>query len=144
MTRRAWRVGLLLALLAVPALAGCAAEPVQQPALDDTGWVLAEWGKTGALRPALDSRNVTLSFSRDTQASGNAGCNGWGGSCRLSRKGTISFSEIIHTEMYCVEPGVMEQEQFFLDALLAAERYEVVDGKLQITGGGMMLVLSRA
>jgi len=137
------RVGLLLVLLALPALAGCAAEPVQ-PALNDTGWVLAEWGKPGNLRPAVEGRDVTLAFSGDKHASGNAGCNGWGGSCSIARKGTIRFSEIIHTEMYCVEPGVMEQEQFFLDALLAAERYELVDGKLHITGDGMMLVLERS
>jgi len=142
MTRRAMWVGLLLVVLAVPAFAGCAAEPVQ-PALDDTGWVLVEWGEPGSLRPALEARDVTLSFSGDDQASGNAGCNGWGGSCSIARNGTISFSEIIHTEMYCVEPGIMEQEQFFLDALLAAERYEVVDGRLRITGGDTMLVLER-
>ena len=138
------RVGLLLTLTALSALAGCApGGPDLQPALNDTAWVLYELGQPGNLRPALEQRGVMLTFSGDTRASGNAGCNGWGASCSISRSGAIAFTEIVHTEMYCMEPGIMEQEQFFLDALLGAERYEIVDGTLHITGSNGTLVFSR-
>jgi len=141
MTRK---IGLLFALVATLALAACAPEgPDVEPALDDTEWVLEDLGQPGNLRPALEDSVVTLTFSGDTHATGNAGCNGWGASCSISRSGAITFAEIIHTEMYCMEPGIMEQEQFFLDALLGAERYEVVDDKLHITGSNGTLVLSR-
>ena len=145
MTRRTLRIGLLAALAATLALAGCSpVEPGLHPSLDDTEWILEQWGQPGNLRLALPDRDATLGFSGNSHATGNAGCNGWGGSCTIAREGTISFTDIIHTEMYCTDPGVMEQEQFFLDALAVAENYKVVDGKLHITGGGKMLVLSPA
>lgn len=143
MTRRAMWVALSLMLLAVPALEGCAAEPAQ-PALNDTEWLLVEWGQPGNLHPALETGTVTLSFSGASQVTGNAGCNAYGGSYTSSTSGTLSFRDLFSTEMYCTEPGVMQQEQGFLDALAAAERYEVSDGLLRISGGGMELVLTSA
>jgi heat shock protein HslJ len=41
-------------------------------------------------------------------------------------------------------PGLMDQEQALLDTLATAEQYEIVDGKLRISGGGKLLVFSQA
>lgn len=150
MTGRTARVGLLTILVALLAVAGCVpqmpgtpATPGIQPPLAGTEWVLAELGQQGNLKPVLAGRDVTLRFTGDSQATGNAGCNGYGGSYASDRDGTLSFTDLFHTEMYCIEPGIMDQEQAFLDALAGAEQYEVVDGMLRISGGGKLLVLAR-
>ena len=151
MTARLPRMILLAALAAFPVLAGCTPEmpgtpttPPLQPPLVDTSWLLESLGRPGDLHPALEGTEVTLSFSGDAEAMGSAGCNGYGGSYTSDRDGALSFTDIFHTEMYCMQPGVMDQEQEFLDALAAAERYEVLDGKLRITGGGNLLVLVKS
>ena len=136
-------VALLAVLACVPQMPGTPTLPSFQPPLEDTSWSLETLGQPGNMRPALVNRKVTLSFTGDSQATGNAGCNAYGASYASTIDGSISFTDIISTEMYCVEPGVMEQEQFFLDALSVAERYELADGELHISGGGSLLVFTR-
>jgi heat shock protein HslJ len=143
--------GLLALLAALLLAAGCAPQmpgapqpPSVQPPLDGTEWALESLGGPDNLKPALANREVTLSLTSDAEVSGNAGCNSYGGSYECGVDGTLRFTDLLHTEMYCIEPGVMDQEQEFLDALATAEQYEIVDGKLRISGGGKLLVLSRA
>jgi heat shock protein HslJ len=143
--------GLLALLAALLLAAGCAPQmpgapqpPSVQPPLDGTEWVLESLGGPDDLKPALASREVTLSFTSDAEVSGNAGCNSYGGSYESSVDGTLRFIDLFHTEMYCIEPGVMEQEQFFLGAIGTAERYAVVEGMLRISGEGWLLVFSRS
>jgi len=150
MRGRTTSVGLLTILVTLLAVVGCVPQmpgtptlPPLRPPLEDTSWSLDTLGQPGNMRPALSNREVTLSFSGDSQATGNAGCNSYGGAYESSLDGTLSFSDLFHTEMYCVEPGLMDQEQDFLDALSVAERYEIVDGALHISGGGTLLVLAR-
>jgi len=147
MTRWNRRILLPTMLAALSATTGCfphmPVTPDVQPSLENTAWVLQSLGQPGNLTPALENIEVTLVFSGDSQAGGNGGCNAYGGSYQSDTDGSLSFTDLFHTEMYCMEPGVMDQEQLFLDALLAAERYEVVDGTLHITGDGMVLALSQ-
>ena len=145
------RVGLLTILVALLAVLGCVPQmpgtptlPPVRPPLEDTSWSLEGLGQPGNLRPALLNTEVTLSFVGNSQAAGSAGCNSYGGDYDARLDGTLSFSDLFHTEMYCVEPQLMEQEQDFLDALSVAERYDVVDGVLHISGGGWLLVLAKA
>jgi heat shock protein HslJ len=151
MKRRTTRVGLLTILVTLLAVLGCVPQmpgtptlPPVRPPLEDTSWSLETLGQPGNMRPALVNREVTLSFVSDSQANGSAGCNSYGASYASTIDGSISFTDIFSTEMYCVEPGVMDQEQFFLETLRDAEAYEVVDGKLRISGGGRLLVLAKA
>ncbi len=151
MIRRTVQPGLLLLMAALLATAGCVPHmpgapqtPPVQPPLADSSWVLEALGQPGSLRPALETTEVTLTFSGQSEATGNAGCNSFGGSYTSDLSGGLQFAELVHTEMYCIEPGVMEQEKAFLDALAAAEQYEFVDGRLQVSGGGMVLVLSQS
>lgn len=151
MSHRTTRIGLLLPLAAMAALVACVptmpgapTTPNFQPPLADTAWRLQSLGQSGHLAPALANREVTLVFSGDSQAAGTAGCNSYGGAYESSLSGTLSFTDLVHTEMYCVEPGVMEQERFFLESLAAAEEYEVVDHALRLSGGGRLLVFSRS
>jgi heat shock protein HslJ len=150
MRRRTMRVALLTILAALPSVAGCipgmpgVPQPTIQPPLVDTSWTLESLGPEGNQRSVLAGSEVTLSFTGDSEASGNAGCNSYGGTYESGLNGTLSFTELFHTEMYCMTPGLMDQEQAYLDALVAAERYVYVDGALHISGGGMLLVFSQA
>ena len=151
MRGRTARSGLLALLAALLLAAGCAPQlpgapqtPPVQPPLEGTAWVLQALGDPDSLKPALVDKKVTLTFTSRAEVSGNAGCNSYGGSYEAGSDGTLEFADLYHTEMYCIEPGVMEQEQLFLDLLNTAERYEVVDGMLHLSGGGRLLVFSRA
>jgi heat shock protein HslJ len=151
MTARLPRMILLVALAMLPTCVGCAPRmpgapvtPDLQPPLEDTSWILESMGQPGNLHPVLDGTEVTLALSDDSDATGTAGCNGYGGSYTSDRDGTLSFKDLFHTEMYCMQPGVMDQEQEFLDALAAAENYEIVEGTLRISGDGVMVVMAAA
>ncbi len=136
---------MLAALLAtIACLPHMPGTPDVQPSLEDTAWVLRSLGQPGSLSPALENTEVTLVFSGDSQAGGNAGCNTYGGSYQSDRDGSLSFTDLFHTEMYCMEPGVMDQEQLFLNALQGATQYEVVNDALRISGDGVLLVLARS
>jgi heat shock protein HslJ len=148
MTGRTLRIWLLPAAITLLAAAGCAAFPPEEPGtpphppLAGTAWRLQSLGATGALRPALSTVEVTLQFSDDSRVSGGAGCNSYFGQYASTADGALSVSALGSTKMFCNGPGVMQQEQDFLNALSKAERYEVADGLLRITGGGMELVLA--
>jgi len=119
-------------------------DPSDQAPFEGTTWLLESLGPSGNLRPALTTTEVTLTFSDDRRVSGGAGCNSYFGQYASTTDGALSISALGSTKMFCQEPGVMQQEQDFLDALSAAEQYEVTDGLLRITGGGMELVLAAA
>lgn len=148
MTRCKRRILLPTLIAALLAITGCSPQapgtPNLQLSLDDTAWVLRFLGEPGNLSPALDTTEVTLVFSGDSQAGGNGGCNAYGGSYQSDTDGSLSFADLFHTEMYCTEPGVMDQEQLFLEALQGAAQYEVVDDTLRISGDGVLLELSRS
>jgi len=102
------------------ACSGCLS--TNQANIDGSDWVLT----------AIDNDTViigtppTLKFEGD-MVSGNASCNIYSGSHQI-RGETISFGPLVRTEMYCLEPeGVMDQEQTYLGILEAAQRFELVD-----------------
>jgi len=119
--------------------------PVLQPSLSGTKWVLDEMGTPGNLTPALATKDVTLNFANDGKVSSSAGCNSYSGKYESTMGGELKVSDITHTLMLCTQPGLMDQERDFLDALDDAKSYKVVSGKLTITADdGMLLVLSAA
>ena len=132
----------LLVVIAALCVAGCNAASAGQPPLEDTGWVLQEYGEPGDLEPVLESRLPTLFFEAEGEVRGSAGCNTYFGSYTYSSDGKLSITEIGATEAYCDEEGVMEQEQAFLEGLRMAEQYKIENDEiLRITGEGTILVL---
>lgn len=125
---------LFLLIVAAGLLAGCAAGG---GGADIVGreWSLASInGQT----PVAGSK-VTLSLA-DGQVSGNTGCNGYGG--QVSLKGeSISFGDLFHTEMACMEPGIMEQESAFLQTLSQVAGYQVAGERLELKNAGGEVVL---
>jgi heat shock protein HslJ len=119
----------LLAVVVLAALAACSATgPASGDPLDGTSWVLVGYG----LAALLPGTEITASFE-DGQVRGSAGCNSYGGSYQVSGD-SISVRELFHTEMACLEPeGVMEQEQTYLQYLGGVETFSVSHGQLHMT-----------
>jgi heat shock protein HslJ len=120
----------LTGIMVLMLLAACAGAAEPTPAvleLEGTSWVL-ETLNGAALVPVSE---ITLQFE-EGNASGSAGCNSYGGAYTTS-DGQLSIPEIIRTEMACLEPeGVMEQEDAYLAVLQSAATYRSVDDRLQI------------
>ncbi|MFW6103270.1 MAG: META domain-containing protein [Chloroflexota bacterium] len=132
----------VLVTIATLCVAGCSPASADQPPLEETGWVLQEYGEQGDLKPVLESRLPTLLFKAEGEVRGSTGCNTYFGSYMYSSDGHLSITELGATEVYCEEEGVMEQEEAFLGSLRMAEQYEMVDERIMhITGGDKLLVL---
>lgn len=130
----------MAALLAV----GCNAQAVHGPAPADTAAPAAP----GAIMARLDGTNwrfvrvdggavpaavtATMRFRGD-RISGRAGCNTYGARYRIAPDGSASFSQVLSTEMACLEPaGAMQVEHHIFNALPDIARIELSDGKLAL------------
>jgi heat shock protein HslJ len=110
--------------------------------IEDTDWVLQSYGEFGNLKDVLTDTEITAEFvSSEGTVEGSAGCNSYSGSYEVKDSQLSIPGPIAATEMYCMEPeGVMEQERQYLEILQAAKSYSVEDGELQINCGGQVLV----
>jgi heat shock protein HslJ len=115
-----------LALLLVILLSACSGnEPEIEALLHGKTWVLSTYNDT----PPIAGRRPTMEFSGD-QVSGTTGCNHYGGTYQIEED-SIRFEEIFSTEMACLEPdGLMDQERIYLDLLRVADQFELADGVL--------------
>jgi len=101
--------------------------PIGQIDLDGSAWVLTAINKN----TVIIGNPPTLKFEGD-MVSGNASCNIYSGSYQVEGE-TIDFGPLARTEMYCMEPeGVMDQEQTYLETLEAAQRLELTENVLTI------------
>ena len=141
----------LLFMAAAGLAAGCAAQPVSDPApaittvpppapaamptpdqLDGTSWRFVEIA--GA--PVPDDVMATIQF-RHGRAAGRAGCNSYGATYRIEADGTAAFQLGMSTKMACVEPaGATRVEQGVFAAIRGVARAEV-------RGDGLVLLDSR-
>jgi heat shock protein HslJ len=116
---------LSMAIVAGAVLAACGCSGATT--LSDTSWEL----ESLAGNDVPPGTTITLDFSED-QVSGSAGCNHYGGSYRADAD-SLSISDVFATEMWCMKPeGVMEQETAYFAALSGAAAYQIDGGKLQI------------
>ncbi len=99
-------------------------------ALAGTSWVLTGLGIDAGI-PVVAGSTLTLDFSADGQAGGNAGCNSYGGDYTVAGE-TINFGQLVSTLMACTDTGVMDQEQAYLAALDSADRFAIVGDQLTI------------
>jgi len=105
----------------------------KNPMLEDTKWFLRSYGEQGNLKDIIEGTEITATFnSSEGQVGGSAGCNIYGGRYQIIGS-TLSISEIYFTEMACMSPeGVMEQEQEFLSMLSNAQSFQADDTTLTI------------
>ena len=97
--------------------------------LNGTTWELYSMGRYS---PIAGSK-TTIQFE-DGQVGGLGGCNHYGGEYQISGN-TITIDKLYMTEMACMSPeGVMDQESTYLQFLGGAQRFEIVNGQLQMYG----------
>jgi len=113
--------------------------PMLAAELEDTTWVLISYGEPKYLRSVLPNTEITVEFvSADGSAKGSAGCNSYGGGYDVDQDKLTFPGPLMSTEMACPE-SIMKQEMEYLEALQAAESYEIKDGQLHITCAGKAL-----
>lgn len=125
----------LLALLASASSAVFAGQ-LQQPGLDGTSWVLSALPG----RALVSVSPATLQFA-DGRASGSAGCNRYTAGYEAGRD-TLKFGTAAVTRMMCAAPGVMEQEQAYLNALAKVTTARVEGDRLELRGADGALAAS--
>jgi heat shock protein HslJ len=121
------------------------ATPVSTPAaapLDGTGWTLALLNGREPIAETL----ITLSFENGILL-GSAGCNTYGGgpdsgAYQATLNGSLTITQTAITVVDCPEPpGVLEQEQDYMDALQAAAAYRMTESRLEILDASGITVL---
>ena len=132
--------GLCIALLLSLALtAACGA--TSSARLAGTAWTLIELNG----QAPVQGRQATMRFEKDT-IQGSTGCNTYGGGY-AARAETLTIKEVYATEMACLEPqGLMDQEREFLAALavIAAHRIDGDQLELLDASGTVLLAFAAA
>ena len=106
-----------------------------------TNWTLQSYtDSTGVHIPIRSRTGITALFDREGHLSGNAGCNWYGGTYQ-TRDYRITISGTSSTEMFCQEPGVMEQESAFLASLSKVSAFRVSESSLNFYDAAGKIVL---
>jgi heat shock protein HslJ len=105
--------------------------PTAPFSLVGTEWMLADLAGT----PAIANSRASLAFPEAGRVAGNGSCNRFSGSVTITGD-TLKFGPLASTRMACVDSGVSAQEDAYLKALGAANRYEYRDPDLRIYATG--------
>jgi len=101
--------------------------------LEGTTWSLVEVGGQPA-RPAGDNGTPSLRLDvAQTRASGDTGCNSFGGGYELSGE-SLRFGALASTRRACVDEALNRQEAAFLGALADTRTWRIADGTLVLSG----------
>ena len=106
-------------------------------------WILESGTVDGDPIEVTASHPVTLELGEDS-IRGTAACNGYQGLYRVSGSEFEIVDGLAVTEMACIPDEIMTTERRYLDALLAANRVSLDDGKLVLSGAGSELVYRAA
>ncbi|MGI6209626.1 MAG: META domain-containing protein [Anaerolineae bacterium] len=106
-----------------------------------TSWMLVSFGEPGAETQVIEGSTITLEFDAQGQAGGEGGCNSYSGPYEV-QDSTIIFGELVRTLIACTQEGINEQEDAYLEALSAAERFELAEDSLTIWYDGEQGVLN--
>ncbi len=108
--------------------------------LAGTSWTMTSLGG----QPPVEGTTVYLNFDTAAEASGNSGCNGFGGTYETDGF-HIEFGPLIGTLMACLDEGIMEQETSFRNALEDAAFYDVsTTGSLRLYDADSTLLVEFA
>ena len=131
MVKRLFLLALPIALLA----AACSSNGDDMPT--DHSWMLTEIaGPDGTMTSPLTI--PTLTFEGGS-ASGNASCNQYFGSYEIDGS-SITFGQLASTQMFCGEPGVMDQEAAYLAALASVDTWSMDGETLTLSSGDTALL----
>lgn len=134
--------GLLLVCVNLLLLCSCAAsnktaanapkaEASTQIPLTGTEWVLTDLAGT----PALPGGKATLAFPEEGRVAGSGSCNRFTGSVTITGA-QLKMGPLASTRMACMDNAVSQQEDAYLKALGAANRYSYQDPYLLIYADG--------
>jgi heat shock protein HslJ len=101
------------------------------PGLAGTSWRLEALAGTMAVQGV----DATLDFADGDRVSGNASCNRFTGTVKVSGS-TITFGPLASTRMACASEPANAQEMAYLKALSEAERFVLEGASLQIFSKG--------
>lgn len=73
----------------------------------------------------------------DQQVNGNAGCNSFSGSVKITPLNKISFQRLLSTMMACEDPDANKTESLFFDALNKADQFQIRNDTLILSKGQM-------
>ncbi len=133
---------LAAAMILIPVLvvAGCTGQGPAGIPLNGSGWTLTEYLHNGTLVKPLAAAKVTLEFDDKGGIGGSAGCNHYFAS--YETKGTsVTIGQAGSTEMYCMTPGVMDQESEYLALLQNARTYSLEGDRLALSDAGGRVIL---
>jgi heat shock protein HslJ len=104
-------------------------------------WILADLAGI----PVIANSKASIAFPEVGRVAGNGSCNRFTGSVTITGD-TLKFGPVASTRMACMDGGVSAQEDAYLKALDAANRYEFRDPELLIyaTGYDQPLRFARA
>ena len=105
-------------------LSACTTKPADE--LEGSSWQLVSMGD----QLPLNGTTLTISF-KEGQAGGSSGCNTFSTGYQVE-DGQIQFGEIAVTLMACMDDGVMEQEQAYLNFLQDVSGFSLEEGKLSL------------
>lgn len=128
----------LVAMLVLAACSGITGVRSQQghTALADTQWVL----QTLNGEAVLAGTSITAQFS-ESEIAGSSGCNSYSGSYAVDSS-AIQIEGVGMTAMACMEPeGGMDQEQAFVEALVALASHRLAGDRLELLDGSGGAVL---
>src|SRR5262245_15911561 len=124
------KLGIALALAMCAAMMGCETTMLDPKDGGDDALTRQDWiADSIAGKPVIQQGKLTLAFV-EGRVSGRGGCNVYSGPVEFAG-GKIKIGTLISTKMACVEPGLMQQESAYLNALRTAQRYRMsADEKL--------------
>lgn len=129
-------------LILTLSMSACAPEAggTKEP-LAGTRWRLTFYGSAGAETTVIEGTELTLDFEADNEVTGSAGCNDFAAQY-VTTDASIVFSQIVSTEIFCSEGGVMDQEEAYLEALETAGTFERTEDELRIWYGDGQRILN--
>jgi len=126
---------LLLALPIALLAAACSSSGDDMPT--DFSWMLTEIaGPDGTMASPLTIPTLTF---EDGSVSGNASCNQYFGPYEIDGS-SITFGQLASTQMFCGEPGVMDQEAAYLAALASIDTWSMDGETLALSSGDTTLL----
>lgn len=104
--------------------------PAPEP-LVGTNWTLDSFYTADAVSSVIAGTTITAVFDKDGKVTGSAGCNRYFASYTV--KGTsMSIGSAGSTMMYCISPGVGQQESTYLASLGRAATFTITGDRLSL------------
>jgi len=139
MTRRRRAILILSLLVVMGLISACQGSIGGEQRGAPEGLVGTEWTLTSLRGYSLIEETEIPLYFTDRYLGGRMTCNHYGGgpdsgAYTATDDGSFTIDEVAVTVRLCLEPeGVMEQEAAYIEALLDAATYQIINDRLEIT-----------